>query len=270
MGDQELIAKQERVWDSIATLCTPFTEREWKTPTDCPGWSVQDQIAHIIGTESWLLGQSVPDHTPKDMGHVKNELGQWIEPWVDWRRSWPGTKVLEEFLTVTGKRRRVLHTMSVEEFTREFQTPIGSHTMRSFLPIRIFDNWVHEQDIRRAVGRPGHYEGPVSEHSITYVARAMPFVVGRKARAADGTTIVFQVTGVAGRTLAIGMEGERAKPLDQPPALPTVHLTMDVETFACLGCGRWEPRHVLASGKVRIEGDRALAETIVTQMNFMP
>ncbi len=82
--------------------------------------------------------------------------------------------------------------------------------------------------------------------------------------------LVFQVTGVAGRTLAIGMEGERAKPLDQPPALPTVHLTMDVQTFACLGCGRWEPRHVLASGKVRIEGDRALAETIVTQMNFMP
>ena len=90
MGDQGLIAKQERVWDSIATLCMPFTEREWKTPTDCPGWSVQDQIAHIIGTESWLLGQPVPDHTPKDMGHVKNELGQWIEPWVDWRRSWPG------------------------------------------------------------------------------------------------------------------------------------------------------------------------------------
>jgi len=77
MSDQELIAKQEHVWDSIATLCTPFTEREWKTPTDCPGWSVQDQVAHIIGTESWLLGQPVPDHPPQDMRHVKNELGQW-------------------------------------------------------------------------------------------------------------------------------------------------------------------------------------------------
>ena len=120
------------------------------------------------------------------------------------------------------------------------------------------------------MGCPGHYEGPVSEHSIAYVARAMPFVVGRKARAADGTTVVFEITGVAGRTLAIGMEGERAKPLDQPPALPTVHVTMDVETFACLGCGRWEPRQLLVSGKVRIEGDRALAKTIVTQMNFMP
>src|SRR5262245_6081814 len=100
MGDQELIAKQARVWDSIATLCTPFTEREWQTPTDCSGWSVQDQIAHLIGTEAWLLGQPVPDHIPRDMGHVKNELGRWVEPWVDWRRSWSGTKVLAEFLPV--------------------------------------------------------------------------------------------------------------------------------------------------------------------------
>src|SRR5215471_15370249 len=254
MSDQELVAKQEHVWDSIATLCTPFTEREWKTSTDCPGWSVQDQIAHIVGTESWLLGQPVPDHTPKDMRHVKNELGQWIEPWVDRCRPWPGARVLAEFITVT----------------REFHTPIGSHSMRSFLPIRIFDNWVHEQDIRRAVGHPGHFTGPVAEHALERVARAMSFVVGRKVRAAPDTTVVFEVTGALDRTLAIGMAGERATPLAQPPALLTVRLTMDVETFVCLGCGRWAPEPTLASGKVQIAGDRALAERILAQMNFMP
>jgi uncharacterized protein (TIGR03083 family) len=283
MSDQELIAKQEHVWDTITALCTPFTEREWKTPTDCPGWSVQDQLAHIVGTESWLLGQPVPDQIPKDMSHVKNELGQWIEPWVDRCRSWPGARVLEEFITVTRERRRILHAMSAEEFTREFQTPIGSHTMRGFLPIRVFANWVHEQDIRRAVGRPGHFTGPVAEHSLERVARAMSVVVGRKVRPAPGTTVVFEVTGPLGRTLPIGMAGEgryapsahavaggRAVPLDQPPAVPTVRLTMDVETFVCLGCGRWAPEQALASGTVRIAGDRALAERIIAQMNFMP
>src|SRR5215471_16046328 len=115
-----------QIWAKCKTLCTPFTEREWKTPTDCPGWSVQDQIAHIVGTESWLLGQPVPDHAPKDMRHVKNELGQWIEPWVDRCRPWPGARVLAEFITVTRERWRVLGTMSAEEFSREFHTPIGS------------------------------------------------------------------------------------------------------------------------------------------------
>ena len=153
---------------------------------------------------------------------------------------------------------------------REFSTPIGPHTMRSFLPIRIFDNWVHEQDIRRAVGCPGHFASPVAEHALERVARAMSFVVGRKVRPAPGTTVVFEVTGPIGRTLAIGMQEERATPLDQPPAVPTVRLTMDVETFVCLGCGRWAPEQVLASGTVRIAGDKALAERIVAQMNFMP
>ena len=142
--------------------------------------------------------------------------------------------------------------------------------MRSFLPIRIFDNWVHEQDIRRAVGHPGHFAGPVAEHALERVARAMSFVVGRKVRAAPNTTVVFEVKGALGRTLAMGMAGERATPLAQPPALPTVRLTMDVETFVCLGCGRWAPEPTLASGKVQIAGDRTLAERILAQMNFMP
>lgn len=270
MSDQELIATQEHIWDTIATLCTPFTERDWKTPTDCPGWSVQDQIAHIVGTESWLLGEPVPDHIPKDMSHVKNALGQWIEPWVDRCRPWPGARVLAEFSSVTRERQRVLHAMSAEEFAREFHTPIGLHSMRSFLPFRIFDNWVHEQDIRRAVKRPGHFTGPVAEHSLERVARAMTGVVGRKVRPTPGTTVVFEVTGLVERTLAIGMVGERATPLDQPPAVPTVRLTMDMETFVCLGCGRWAPGPMLASGAVQIAGDRALAERIVAQMNFMP
>jgi hypothetical protein len=44
---------------------------------------------------------------------------------------------------------------------------------------------------------------------------------------------------------------------------------MDVETFACLGNGRWDPDATLKAGKVQITGDTALGETIVRQMNFM-
>jgi hypothetical protein len=44
---------------------------------------------------------------------------------------------------------------------------------------------------------------------------------------------------------------------------------MDVETFTCLGCGRWLPGDALAAHKVHMAGDSALGETIVRQMNFM-
>jgi uncharacterized protein (TIGR03083 family) len=269
MSDREIVDKLEHVWGSIADLCSTFTETEWKTPTDCPKWSVQDHVSHIIGTESRLLGRQPPDHTPQDMSHVKNDIGRSNEVWVDFRRSWPGSKVLEEFREVTGERLRVLRGMSSDDFSQETQTPIGPGTVRDFMQIRIFDCWVHEQDIRRAVGRPGELEGLTAEHAVGRIAMAMPFVVGKKARATDGSTVVFEVTGAAGRRLSIGVEGGRAKPLDTPPATPTVRLTMDVETFNCLGCGRWEPTKVLESGKVQIDGDRTFGEAIVKQMNFM-
>ena len=146
---------------------------------------------------------------------------------------------------------------------------MGPGTVADHIGIRIFDAWVHEQDIRRAVRQAGHLEGSVAEHSMQRVAGAMPYVVGRKVQPRDGTTVVFRVTGPAGRTLAIAMQGARANPLDDLPSTPTVSLTMDVETFACLGCGRWGPGMALQSGKVRIDGDRDLGWNIVAQMNIM-
>jgi uncharacterized protein (TIGR03083 family) len=269
MSDQGLVDNMERVWRSIASLCGPFTERDWKTPTDCPGWSAQDQLSHLAGSECRILGRPDPEHAPPQMGHVKNDVGRSNEVVVDWRRSWPGAKVLEEFREVTAERLRVLRAMGAKDFAAQTQTPIGPGTAADFLRIRIFDAWVHEQDIRRAVGRPGHLEGPVAEHSIGRMAMAMPFVVGKKAQAPDGATVVFELTGPAGRTLAVGMEGTRANPLGTVPPAPTVRLTMDAETFACLGCGRWRPAEVLGSGRVQVKGDRAFGETIIRQMNFM-
>ena len=215
------------------------------------------------------MGRPTPDHTPAETGHVKNEIGQRNEVVVDWRRSWPGAKVLEEFQQVTGERLGLLRAMSEADFLVETQTPIGPGTVAEFLRIRIFDAWIHEQDIRRAVGRAGHLEGPVAIHSVGRIARAMPFVVGKKAGAPDGTTVVFHITGNAGRVLSIVVEGSRARELEERPTNPAVQLTMDAETFACLGCGRWTPRESLESGKVTIQGSQELGETILNQMNIM-
>jgi uncharacterized protein (TIGR03083 family) len=269
MHDQEIVDKLAQVWTSIADLCASFSEKAWKTATDCPQWSVQDHLSHIVGTESRLLGRQAPQHTPPDMQHVKNDIGKFNEVWVDFRRSWPGAQVLAEFQEVTGARLQVLRAMHEADFAQATQTPVGPGTVRDFMHIRIFDCWVHEQDMRRATGRPGHLSGPVVEHSVGRMVMAMPFVVGKKAQAPDGATVVFVITGPAGRTLPIGVAGGRARVLDTSPATPTVQLTMDVETFTCLGCGRWLPGDALAANKVHMAGDSAFGESIVRQMNFM-
>jgi len=177
--------------------------------------------------------------------------------------------VLQRFQEVTGERLKALRAMRPEDFEAQTQTPIGPGTMRDLLQIRIFDAWVHEQDIRRAVKRPGDLEGPVAAHAVGRVAMAMPYVVGRKVKPTDGTTVVFAMPGASGRTVALRMEGGRAKNLDEIPMTPTVRLTMDVETFTCLGCGRWTPEAAVKTGKVQMTGDTALGQTILAQMNIM-
>ena len=267
-NDETLVDNIERVWRSIESLCDELTEAAWKTPTDCPGWSVQDQVSHLAGSEASILGRPRPDHTPKDTSFVRNDIGRTNEILVDWRRPSPGAAVLKEFREVTGQRLELLRAMVPADFGQATDTPIGPGTMRDFLAIRLFDAWVHEQDIRRALGRPGHLEGPVAQHSRDRMLMAMPFVVGKKAQAVAGATVVFRITGPAGRTVAVGVEGQRAKEIEPPPE-PSVVLAMDLETFTCLGCGRWDPAKVLEAGKVDVTGDQELGEKIISQMNFM-
>ena len=159
--------------------------------------------------------------------------------------------------------------MTDEEFAAETQTPIGPGTVTEFVRIRIFDAWVHEQDIRRALDLPGELEGLVAAHVVGRIARALPFVVARKAQAPDGVTVVFDITGPAGRVVPLEVEGRRGSELDSEPASPTVRITTDVEAFACLGCGRWDPSPALRSGRVTVTGDTVLGETIVANMNIM-
>lgn len=269
-ADQELVDKLDAVWRSIDELCSTLSEDEWTRPTDCPGWSVQDNLSHLGGNEAMLfLGRAAPDHElPADLPHIRNETGRINEVQVDYRRAWPGAKVLEEFREITAERLKALRSSTTEDFDKESWTPAGAGTVRDFVAIRLFDAWVHEQDMRRALGRPGDLTGPVAEHALGRIRMALGFVVGKQAAAPQGSTVVFELTGPIAATIPIAVEG-RARELDEAPADPTVRITTDFETFSAVGCGRWDPSRTLDDGLVRVDGDEALGRRIVESMNFM-
>ncbi len=271
-SNHQLIDMMESVWRSVGELCDGLTEAEWKTATDCPGWSVQDQVSHLAGSETGILGDPDPEHTPGDeaMAHTRSEQGRRNEIVVDFRRPWAGAQVLSDFRAKTARRLEFLRSRSDDDFAAEMQTPIGPAPMSEFISIRIMDAWIHEQDIRRALNRPGHYDSPAAAHALERIIRAMPYVAARRAGAVDGATVALEISGPAGRPIAIGVEGGRGRELDTPPDNPTVRISLDAETFGCLGCGRWNADEALKSGRVSIEGDTALGESFVRQMNIMP
>jgi uncharacterized protein (TIGR03083 family) len=253
----------EITWASIAHLCESLSEAEWKTATGCPGWTVQDNIAHLIDYESRALGRPAPQHEPSDVSHTKNSLGASNEIGIDARRHLSGREVLAEFTEITTDRLQQLRSLSAVDLAREIVTPAGPGTLETMLTLRVMDTWSHEQDIRRALHKPGHDRGPAVLEAVTYLAQFLPIVVVKRAGAPDATTVVIAVDDVV--DIAIGVANGRGSIVADAVEAPTVRIAMPAPTFAALTGGRTDIPH-----DVRINGNQDLGQAIVNAMGFLP
>lgn len=253
----------ELLWRSIDELCSTLSPEDWATPTGCPGWSVQDNISHLIDYEAGALGRPRPEHRPADLSHTRNAMGESNEVGVDLRRSWPAQRMLEEFRDVTAARLAQLRGLTGDDLAREIATPAGPGTVADMLSLRVMDTWSHEQDIRRALDRPGHVDGPAAAEAVAYFARFLPIVVGKRAAAPDGSSVVIEVGDL--HRSAIEVTGGRARVVEQEPEAATVTLSVPPATFAALVGGRADtPEDVV------IGGDDALGRAIVANLGIMP
>ncbi|MEJ7583484.1 MAG: maleylpyruvate isomerase family mycothiol-dependent enzyme [Acidimicrobiales bacterium] len=257
------ITHLEMTWRSIDELCAPLSVEEWARPTGCPGWTVQDNVSHLIDYEATALGWPRPDHVPRHLAHTKNALGESTEVGVDHRRGRTGAEVLEEFRVVTAARRAQLQDLTEADLAGAITTPAGPGTVADMLTLRVMDTWSHEQDMRRALGRPGHEEGPAAAEAITHFARFLPYVVGRRAAAPDGATVVLQI-GALHRSVIEVRDG-RASPVGREPERATVVLSLPPATFAALVGGRTD-----APDDVVIDGDVTLGVAIVAHLASCP
>jgi len=269
---EPLIDRLHEVWTDIADLCDGLTSAQWETPTECPGWTVRDNVAHMIGTERMLMGEQpgappVADDTPVP-SHVRNDIGRANEAWIEVYHAWDGAALLDEFRAVTARRLDQLRALSAEDWEREGFTPEGPGPYRQFMAIRVFDCWYHDQDIREALGNPGLMEGPAADLSLRrIIERGMPYVIGKKAAAPQGARVRIEVPG-PGLATDVVVDGRAALAPADPRETPTTSLLLDRRTFARLAGGRWSGAYARAHGAVQIDGDQELGDRIVDHMAF--
>jgi uncharacterized protein (TIGR03083 family) len=255
-------------WDSIAALCASLPPDEWRAPTDCPGWTVQDHVSHMIGTESMLDGRPAPDVAVDGVTYLRNEIGRTNEAWVEARRASSPAAVLDEFRAVTATRRRALEAMTQDDFDADARTPAGPDTFGRFMQIRVMDCWMHEQDIREAVHQPGHESGLAVEVALDEVVGALGYVVGKQAGAPQGSSVRFALTGSAARTVDV-VVAERARVAEAPVDQPSTTLTMPVTTFMRLAGGRRDAAGAIGRGDVEVSGDAALGQRVTARLPYM-
>lgn len=196
--------------EAIAELVQPLVEGEWNRRTPCPGWSVRDIVSHVIGLECEMLGDPRPIHSlPRDLYHVRDDHTRYMEMQVDVRRHHTAPEMTSELEYTIIRRNRQLRNENRSPDTM-VRAPLGAEqTLETAMRARAFDIWVHEQDLRTALNRPGNLDSPGAVVTRDALLAALPKVVAKKAGAPPNSAVVIDVSGPVEflRTVRVNADG---------------------------------------------------------------
>jgi uncharacterized protein (TIGR03083 family) len=251
----------------IGELIAPLTNGQWATPTCLPGWTVQDVVSHLVGTEKLLAGVSPPSAVVSHLDHMKNPIAEANEVWVESMRGCSGREMVDTWAEVAAGRLAALDRMTQAEFDAPSWTPVGNdETYGRFMRVRHFDCFMHEHDIRFALGMPARTDGDHQASCLDEVATGLGYIVGRRAEMPDGARVVIELTGDPARTYRIQVDG-RAAVVDSLDGPMTVGIELPVPLFLRLTGGR-EDGASGPGGEVVLSGDAASARQLSEHLAF--
>jgi uncharacterized protein (TIGR03083 family) len=271
-----LVAAWSQCCDEVVALGRSLSEQEAALPTDLPGWTVLDVLAHLAALESELSGippvhvddGALPPQARDDPFRLHTERG------VLARRGRVLSEVLDELETAVQRRRQALGSAPLPDpGTRSPGVGGAPWTWETLLRNRVVDVWMHEQDIRRAVQRPGGWDTPAAHVTVGGFAASLGFVLGRKVRPPAGTVVRWRVGDLGGTDGAGGFEvtmrvddDGRARPAATAAEAADASVLMTVEQFV-LACGGRRSADEIAA---RVTGDVELGRRVVAAMAVTP
>ncbi len=256
----------EQIWAEWTDWATGLSDEDWATPSRCPGWTVQDNLAHIIGTERMLQGNAAPEvEFPTE--HLKNPIAEGNERWVESMRSMSGSEVLDLFGVVSAERLGQLAAMSDEEILKVGWSPIGEVPYLRFIHVRVYDSWLHLEDCREPLGQETSTGGLPAQMSVDEVATAAGYIIGKKGGAPDGSRVEVNLTGPVESMVRVAVDG-RASVVESFDDGPTCTLSMSSHDWLALTGGRKDPVPLINEGKVTLGGDEELARQLAERLAF--
>ena len=252
----------------VINLTAPLSPEQWQAATPCPGWTVGDVVAHLTDVESMVAGDARPDVTIDwtQFPHITSDLGRATEVGVEARRHLSHADVVSEYAAMMARRRDQLADVS-----GDVVSPFGNTIpVERLLGMRIFDTWVHEQDIRIAIDQPGGMASPAAHASAQMMLSGLPKAWGKTVAPAVGSTLRVTVTGPgieADVAYRIADDG-KAVPVD--PGEATVHCTMTWPDYFLIATGRIDPDDAELRSRIETSGDPELVAQTLRAMNVAP
>ncbi|MBW9204341.1 maleylpyruvate isomerase family mycothiol-dependent enzyme [Mumia sp. zg.B17] len=252
--------------DRTLALLDAVVDDAWELPTGCPGWRVRDVVAHLAALESELAGtgRGGPAQGRVDGGEFTSA---YTEAGVRERDDATPREVVDELREAVEVRKKALASLPDDPSAAAGVTPGGiGWSNETLLRNRMVDMFVHEQDLRGAVGAPGGYDGRAGALVVGSFLTALPYVLAKRLKAEPGTELDVELTGGVRRSVWVEVgDGGRGRLHDGTSPQPTARVSMAAETFLMLVSGReaLHPLSVTWTGDSSLVGD-LLAEIAVT------
>lgn len=270
-----LIAAFAQTAQAVVDLGRGCPENDFARHTECPGWSVQDQVSHVAALESVFAGEPPLRVEVPDLPHLRSDMARFMESGVHARRGRSGADVVEELAGLLPRRVAALSDPALT-LDSIIESAIGPRPAGAFVGLRVIDVWCHEQDIRAALGLPLALDTPGAVLFTSRVLGALPMIVAREAAVPVGQTVLVEVTGPVQGTVAVRVdegtvEGSDGRPrgvVVAPDAVsgPLTRITLSTEAFTRRGAGRRD----LANTPYAVSGDPAIAAAVVEHLVITP
>jgi uncharacterized protein (TIGR03083 family) len=258
----------------LVELLSSLTASQWQAPTVCHGWSVQDVVAHLVHDYLRRLSGHRDRHRsprPAPSEDLPAFLARTNEEFVRATRGL-SPRVLVDILTGFGPQLDALWATCDIEAVGDIDVwwaapgapaPVWLDVAREYTEF-----WVHQQQIRDAVGRPSPDHPSLLHAMADTFLRALPHTL-RDIPAADGTTITVTVGGTVNSdwTARRDPAGWSVAPGAADRSLGGVRLRITTGTLWRLATRGISPD--VARQQVSVDGDEELARAALQILSII-
>jgi uncharacterized protein (TIGR03083 family) len=240
------------------TLLQRLTPAQWRERV-VHDWTVQDLVAHLIATDELLVAQlgSAADETPEDPAELDGGLAarRSVAAIGEHRGRPPGQTRAGWRAQADRLLREVGEPGALDRPVRLADPRLPRQPLRTALVQRLFETWVHSDDVGRVLGGP---PAPPEERQVALIVglgvRLLPAALRLAGADRRPRSARLVLVGPGGGDWTISPAVQRA-----PARPPDATVTMEAVEFCYLLGNRRDPDSV----PHRVEGDPAVAATLL-------
>jgi uncharacterized protein (TIGR03083 family) len=232
------------------------------TPTALPGWRIREVVAHLITTDkASVTGGIVPTVL---LSRDTDRLEAWNEKQVP---KWANRSVQDLLLGLErwGRRfARLADSVPGGMYRVRVRTPWGRAPGGIAFWVRAYDEWIHRQDIRRALDLPEEQVdlASIAEFLLNAIGygtiHALPQRPAAVAISFDGVPVPVWGYDLAGRTFGPELAGGA-----------DARIVASAPAFIMAAAGRDRFEDLKTNGVLKIDGDEALADELLAQLRIV-